>query len=59
MKKKYFFYLEEDIVNEIETVNSNWYKEVECVLEKTIHQLKKKGSKKSLWQRLKIKKQNK
>ncbi|MEG0077464.1 MAG: hypothetical protein RR700_06450 [Anaerorhabdus sp.] len=59
MKKKYIFYLEEDTVNEIETVNSNWYKEVECVLEKTIHKLKKKCSKKTLWQRLKIKKQNK
>lgn len=59
MKKKYVFYLEEDCVSQIETENPNWYKEIEFILEKTIYKLKRKGSKKSLWQRLKIKKQTK
>lgn len=59
MKKKYVFYLEEDSVSQIETANPNWYKEIEFILEKTIYKLKTKGSKKSLWQRLKIKKQTK
>ncbi|MEG0165574.1 hypothetical protein [Anaerorhabdus sp.] len=59
MKKKYIFYLEEDNVTQIEAENPDWYKEIEFVLEKTINKLKRKGSKKSLWQRLKIKKQTK
>lgn len=59
MKKKYIFYIEEDTINQIETENPNWYKEIEFILEKTIYKLKRKGSKKSLWQRLKIKKQTK